>query len=135
MCGLNVIVDESVTGEISISLRDIPLVQALDNLTSSRGDAYRLDGNLLVIATKEKMLASSQEVQNVQIFSFPNAKPQEVAGALGLVLGQGRFFRCQTAGSWLSGAARISCSWQSRSLPPWNTASCPNRFCESALRK
>ena len=92
MCGLNVIVDESVTGEISISLRDIPLVQALDNLTSSRGDAYRLDGNLLVIATKEKMLASSQEVQNVQIFSLSHAKPQEVAGALGLVLGQGQVF-------------------------------------------
>lgn len=86
MCGLNVVVDNSVKGQITVSLRDVPLGQALDSITLARGDRYRLADNLLLVSSKESF-ASYQELE-VRIFPLAHADTQEVASALELFLGK-----------------------------------------------
>ncbi len=87
MCGLNVVVDDSVQGQITVSLRDLPLRQALDSLTAARGDAYRLEGNLLLIASRQKLGAGGEELR-VRFFPLSHGDPAEVAKAVGLLLGK-----------------------------------------------
>lgn len=87
MCGLNVVVDDSVQGKITISLKDVPLTVALDSITRSRGDAYSLDGTLLLISS-QKTLAQNYLEQEVQIFTLIHADTQEVAQAVGMVVGK-----------------------------------------------
>ncbi len=89
LCGLNVVVDDSVEGQITVSLRDVPLGQALDSITRSRGDAYRLDDNLLLVSSAE-VFASNYQDSEVEIFSLSYANTAEVASALSLVVGKGQ---------------------------------------------
>lgn len=45
--GINVIVDEKVTGKVTVSLRNIPLWDAIDSILKDKGYAYIKDGDIV----------------------------------------------------------------------------------------
>jgi len=59
--GLNVVVDPSVKGSLTIVLDDVPWDQALDIVLKNNDLDKQLDGNVLRIATKETMRKEAEE--------------------------------------------------------------------------
>lgn len=53
--GYNVLVDPSVTGEITFSLKDLPIEEALDLVTRTTGYRYQLLGKTLVIGSDQRL--------------------------------------------------------------------------------
>jgi len=51
--GLNIVVDPSVKGSLTIVLDDVPWDQALDIVLKNNGLDKQLEGNVLRIATKD----------------------------------------------------------------------------------
>lgn len=69
--GLNIVTSDSVTGSVTIRLRNVPWDQALDIILKTKGLAKRQMGNVLLIGPSEEMaqrekmeLESSQQVQD-----------------------------------------------------------------------
>ena len=52
---VNVVIDDSVTGKISVNLKNIPFEAALDTITRSKGLSMHRTGNVIVFASLEKM--------------------------------------------------------------------------------
>ncbi len=52
---VNVVIDDSVTGKISVNFRNIPFDSALDTITRSKGLSMHRTGNVIVFASLEKM--------------------------------------------------------------------------------
>jgi len=48
--GINIIVDEKVTGKVTVSLRNIPLWDAIDSILKGKGYAYIKEGDIVRIA-------------------------------------------------------------------------------------
>ncbi len=105
---LNIVASDTVTGAVTLRLKDVPWDQALDIILQSRGLGQRKNGNVLLIAPKDEFAAKDKqdlESKNViqsleqlrtQDFKLNYAKATEIAAALG---GSG--------GSGGSGATRI----------------------------
>ncbi len=71
--GLNIITSDTVTGNLTLRLKDVPWDQALDIITQSKGLAMRKTGNVILIApadelaAKEKqMLEASQQIEDLE---------------------------------------------------------------------
>ena len=45
--GINIIIDEKVTGKVTVSLRNVPLWDAIDSILKGKGFAYIKDGNVV----------------------------------------------------------------------------------------
>lgn len=48
--GINIIVDEKITGKVTVSLRNIPLWDAIDSILKGKGYAYIKEGDIVRIA-------------------------------------------------------------------------------------
>ena len=91
---LNIITSDSVQGNLTLRLKDVPWDQALDLILQTRGLDMRKNGNVLWIAprdelaTKEKLNLESQqqigelEPLNTENFQLNYAKAQDVATLL-----------------------------------------------------
>ncbi len=55
--GLNIIVNDSVTGNITLRLRDVPWDQALDMILRTKGLSMRGEGNVILVAPTEELAA------------------------------------------------------------------------------
>ena len=89
LSGLNVIVDEGVTGSLTLMLRDVPWDQALDLVLRNENLGYELQGNILRIATQgtlqteeasrtalREAQALNQDLEtNTYILSYTQATP------------------------------------------------------------
>lgn len=71
--GLNIITSDSVTGNLTLRLKDVPWDQALDIVLQSKGLAMRKTGNVILvapseeIAAKEKLqLEASQQIEDLE---------------------------------------------------------------------
>ncbi len=71
--GLNIITSDSVSGNLTLRLKDVPWDQALDIITESKGLAIRQNGNVILvapaeeIAAKEKLaLEATQQIANLE---------------------------------------------------------------------
>ncbi|MCL6556334.1 MAG: type IV pilus secretin PilQ [Burkholderiales bacterium] len=71
--GLNIITSDTVTGNLTLRLKDVPWDQALDIILQSRGLAMRKNGNVIWIApadelaTKEKLeLEAKQQILDLE---------------------------------------------------------------------
>ncbi len=53
--GYNVLVDPSVSGDVSFVLNDLPVHEALDLVTRTTGYRYKLMGNTLVVASEQRL--------------------------------------------------------------------------------
>lgn len=58
--GLNIITSDSVTGNLTLRLRDVPWDQALDVVLQAKGLDMRKNGNVLWIAPKEELLTKEK---------------------------------------------------------------------------
>ncbi len=90
----NVVTSDSVTGNVTLRLKDVPWDQALDIILQSRGLGMRKSGNVLLIAPKDELAAKEKlelESKNIvqslepvrtQDFKLNYAKASEVAASL-----------------------------------------------------
>jgi len=107
----NVVTSDSVSGTVTLRLKDVPWDQALDIILQSKGLDKRRSGNVLLIAPKDELAAKEQvdleakkkladlEPLHTQAFQLNYTKAAEVAAAL---LGNG------TAGGGSSGGGSTS---------------------------
>lgn len=58
--GLNVVASDSVTGSLTLRLKDVPWDQALDIVMQARGLDMRKNGNVLWIAPKDELLTKER---------------------------------------------------------------------------
>lgn len=79
--GYNVLVDPSVSGQVSFVLNDLPVEEALDLVTRTTGYRYRLMGNTLVIASEGRLKSEF----GTQDFSFVQVDNVHVDAARNLV--------------------------------------------------
>lgn len=59
--GLNIITSDSVTGNLTLRLKDVPWDQALDIITESKGLAMRKNGNVILIAPAEEIAMKEKQ--------------------------------------------------------------------------
>ena len=98
----NVVTSDTVTGTVTLRLKDVPWDQALDIILQSKGLGVRKSGNVLWIAPKEELAAKEQvdlesrkkiaelEPTRTQSFQLNYTKAEEVAkGLTGQTLGGG----------------------------------------------
>jgi type IV pilus assembly protein PilQ len=60
LSGLNIITSDSVTGNLTLRLKDVPWDQALDVVLQAKGLDMRKNGNVLWIAPKEELLTKEK---------------------------------------------------------------------------
>lgn len=89
--GLNMVISDTVSGNLTLRLKDVPWDQALDIILQSRGLDMRKNGNVIQvapreeIATKEKIeLTARQEIGDLEVvrtesFQLSYAKSAEMA--------------------------------------------------------
>ncbi|MBN8504129.1 MAG: type IV pilus secretin PilQ [Burkholderiales bacterium] len=90
----NVVTSDSVTGSITLRLKDVPWDQALDIILQAKGLGYRKSGNVLWIAPKDELAAKEKldleaqaaiaqlEPVRTQAFQLNYTKAEEVAKGL-----------------------------------------------------
>ena len=96
----NVVTSDTVTGTVTLRLKDVPWDQALDIILQSKGLGVRKSGNVLWIAPKDELAAKEQvdleskkkiaelEPTRTQSFQLNYTKAEEVAkGLTGQALG------------------------------------------------
>jgi type IV pilus assembly protein PilQ len=91
---LNIIASDSVTGNLTLRLKDVPWQEALDLILQSKGLAMRRSGNVLRVAPTEELNAQDQaalearrklselEPLRTQAFALNYAKAEDIARAL-----------------------------------------------------
>lgn len=97
---LNVVTSDSVTGTVTLRLKDVPWDQALDIILQSKGLGVRRSGSVLLIAPREELATKDQsdlevrrkiselEAVRTQSFQLNYSKAEEVArGLLGATIG------------------------------------------------
>jgi type IV pilus assembly protein PilQ len=68
--GLNIITSDTVTGSLTLRLKDIPWDQALDIIMQTKGLDMRKNGNVVLIAPREEIaLKERQYLENAQAIS------------------------------------------------------------------
>ena len=111
----NVVTSDTVTGNVTLRLKDVPWDQALDIILQARGLGMRKSGNVLLIAPKDELAAKEKqeleskntiqglEALRTQDFKLNYAKASEIsAGLVGTGVGATRIL--STRGSVLSEA-------------------------------
>jgi type IV pilus assembly protein PilQ len=90
----NVVTSDTVTGNVTLRLKDVPWDQALDIILQAKGLGLRKSGNVILIAPKDELNArekadlesksqiSALEPLRTQSFQLNYAKASEVAGGL-----------------------------------------------------
>jgi type IV pilus assembly protein PilQ len=90
----NVVTSDTVTGNVTLRLKDVPWDQALDIIMQAKGLGMRKNGNVLWIAPKDELLAKEQvelegkkkiaelEPVRTQSFQLNYTKAEEVAKGL-----------------------------------------------------
>ena len=97
---LNIVVSDSVSGQITIRLKEVPWDQALDILLQSKGLGMRRSGNVLWVAPREELATRDHadlevrrrigelETLRTEAFQLNYSKAEEVArGLLGHTIG------------------------------------------------
>ena len=91
----NIVASDTVTGAVTLRLKDVPWDQALDIILQARGLGMRKNGNVLLIAPKDELaskdkldLESKNAIQSLeplrtQDFKLNYAKAAEIAAAVG----------------------------------------------------
>ncbi len=91
---LNIVISDSVSGNMTLRLKDVPWDQALEIILQSRGLDMRTNGNVIQVApreelaTKEKLnLAATQEISELEVlqtesFQLSYAKGADIAALL-----------------------------------------------------
>ena len=114
----NVVTSDTVTGSVTLRLKDVPWDQALDIIMQSKGLGVRKNGNVLWIAPKDELAAKEQleleskkkiaelEPVRTQSFQLNYARADDVArGLSGLTGGGGQGAAGGSAGGSSAGSS------------------------------
>jgi type IV pilus assembly protein PilQ len=98
--GINVIVDDSITGKVTVSLRQVPLWDALDSILKSKGYTYRVEpGGVVIVEPAEKALTDEQDII-VREFKLKYLDSEGVLPNIaGLLTGKGKASAVQATNS------------------------------------
>lgn len=80
--GFNVLIDESVVGEISLSLNNVTIQEALESVKTYGNLAYSLQGSNLIVTESTSAKAQSFQKSNTRIFHLKNVNATVVAQIL-----------------------------------------------------
>src|SRR5438045_9378106 len=64
--GLNIITSDTVTGSLTLRLKDIPWDQALDIIMQTKGLDMRKNGNVVLIAPREELALKEKQQLEAQ---------------------------------------------------------------------
>ncbi|MBN2138921.1 MAG: hypothetical protein JW720_14020 [Sedimentisphaerales bacterium] len=78
---VDIVKSPKVTGEVTVTLTDVPLEEALNNILSVHGFTYVLSQNMIRVITSEEQ-AEKPEVLHTQTFEIVYADVEEVVKAL-----------------------------------------------------
>lgn len=85
---LNIVISDTVTGNLTLRLKDVPWDQALDIILQSKGLDKRINGNVVQVApreelaTKEKLdLSANQDIANLEPLRTESFKLSYTKGA------------------------------------------------------
>jgi len=99
--GRNIVVSDTVQGNVTLRLRNVPWDQALDIVMTTKGLDMRENGNVIIVAPAEEIAAREQadlEAQNAlndlepiysEFLQVNYAKAGDLAGLIGGTAGQG----------------------------------------------
>jgi len=59
--GLNIVTSDTVTGNLTLRLKDVPWDQAMDIITQSKGLAMRKTGNVILVAPADELAAKDKQ--------------------------------------------------------------------------
>ncbi|HEY9898728.1 MAG TPA: secretin and TonB N-terminal domain-containing protein [Pantanalinema sp.] len=76
--GMNLVIDESVSGTVSLSLKAVPLDEALNLVLKMKALSARRIGATLLIATEETFLKKGFSGNQTALLRFDNAKVEDV---------------------------------------------------------
>ena len=123
----NVVTSDTVTGNVTLRLKDVPWDQALDIIMQSKGLGVRKSGNVLWIAPKDELAAKEQvdleakkkiaelEPLRTQSFQLNYTKAEDVAKGLTGQPGQGgRRQRCGGINQRASCRRVAACMFETR---------------------
>ena len=80
--GLNIITSDTVTGSLTLRLKDIPWDQALDIIMQTKGLDMRKNGNVVLIAPREELaVKEKQQLENAMQISEARAADHRVVPA------------------------------------------------------
>lgn len=115
--GLNIVASDSVGGNLTLRLKDVPWDQALDLILTTKGLDKRSNGNVVWIAPKDELLnkekAELQAKANVQELS-PSATEYITLNYLRADEAQAILYG--TPGKGLGSSEKVSCSTSSEGL-------------------
>ena len=74
--GLNIVVSDSVQGNVTLRLQDVPWDQALDIVMTTKGLDMRRNGNVVIVAPAEEIAArEAQQLENLRSLQQLGWKP------------------------------------------------------------
>lgn len=91
---LNIVISDTVTGSLTLRLKDVPWDQALDIILQSKGLDKRINGNVMQVAPREELaskekidLTANQDIANLEpmrteSFQLSYTKGADIAGLL-----------------------------------------------------
>ena len=124
----NVVTSDTVTGSVTLRLKDVPWDQALDIILQAKGLGMRKTGNVLLIAPKDELAAKDKqelesraaiqilEAVRTQSFQINYAKAREIAMQISAGGRRGQQEYCPLAAASLPSRGPISCL--SPTFPP-----------------
>ena len=74
--GLNIITSDTVPGNLTLRLKDVPWDQALDIILQTKGLDMRKNGNVVLIAPREELAAEGEAAARV---AGPDQRPGAAA--------------------------------------------------------
>lgn len=85
--GVNLVVDDSVSGRITLHLTNIPFETALDIVAKTKGLIYQNIGNVIVVGTAEQM---NKGFGSIHIFKLHYARAADIVQLLDVVIKDNR---------------------------------------------
>jgi type IV pilus assembly protein PilQ len=82
---VNIVSDPTVRGEISLSLKEVPITDAVELVTRATGLSYRYVGNTLVVGLPERFKTGFDHIET-RIVKLDYASPEDMKDALRLVV-------------------------------------------------
>ncbi len=71
---LNIVISDTVTGSLTLRLKDVPWDQALDIILDSKGLDKRINGNVMQVAPREE-IATKEKLEKTSIQEIENVEP------------------------------------------------------------
>ncbi|MEK6647470.1 MAG: secretin N-terminal domain-containing protein [Candidatus Firestonebacteria bacterium] len=85
--GYNLVISKSITGTISVKLKEVPLEKALALILGMNGYTYSIDESMIRIATSDELLTEQEKtLPTTEIFTLNFTKPSLISSIVTSVL-------------------------------------------------